>query len=88
MRFPGVLAGAFLLLHPAAICAQTVWDMPTEYPANAMPGVGLTAFAKHVAEHSAGKLTISRRRHPRAFCSRVQARRNAAASATITQAIA
>jgi len=29
---------------------QTVWDMPTEYPENAMPGVGLTAFAKHVAE--------------------------------------
>ena len=58
MRFLGVLAGAFLLLHPAAICAQTVWDMPTEYPANAMPGVGLTAFTKHVAELSAGKLTI------------------------------
>lgn len=58
MRLLGVLAGAVLLLHPAAIRAQTVWDMPTEYPQNAMPGVGLTAFAKHVAELSAGKFTI------------------------------
>jgi TRAP-type C4-dicarboxylate transport system substrate-binding protein len=32
--------------------------MPTEYPANAMPGVGLTAFARHVTELSAGKLVI------------------------------
>src|SRR5882724_7520264 len=58
MRFLSLLAGALLLLHPAAIRAQTVWDMPTEYPANAMPGVGLTAFAKHVAELSAGRLAI------------------------------
>jgi TRAP-type C4-dicarboxylate transport system substrate-binding protein len=58
MRFLSLLAGAILLLHPAAIRAQTVWDMPTEYPQNAMPGVGLTAFAKHVAGLSAGKLTI------------------------------
>jgi len=58
MRLLGVLAGALLLLHPVAIRAQTVWDMPTEYPANAMPGVGLTAFAKHVAELSAGRLAI------------------------------
>jgi TRAP-type C4-dicarboxylate transport system substrate-binding protein len=58
MRFLSLLAGAVLLLHPAAIRAQTVWDMPTEYPQNAMPGVGLTAFAKHVAELSAGKLII------------------------------
>jgi TRAP-type C4-dicarboxylate transport system substrate-binding protein len=58
MRLLGVLAGAILLLHPGAIRAETVWDMPTEYPQNAMPGVGLTAFAKHVAELSAGQLTI------------------------------
>jgi TRAP-type C4-dicarboxylate transport system substrate-binding protein len=58
MRLLGVLAAAVLLLYPAAIRAQTVWDMPTEYPQNAMPGVGLTAFAKHVAELSAGQLTI------------------------------
>ena len=57
-RWLGALATALLLLHPAAIRAQTVWDMPTEYPANAMPGTGLTAFTKHVANLSAGKLTI------------------------------
>src|ERR1700704_2917595 len=53
-----VLAGAFLLLHPAAARAQTVWDMATEYPQSAMPGLGVTTFAKHVAESSAGKLQI------------------------------
>ena len=58
MRFLSLVAGAVLLLHPATIRAQTVWDMPTEYPQNAMPGVGLTAFARHVSELSAGKLTI------------------------------
>ena len=58
MRILSLLATALLLLHPAAIRAETVWDMPTEYPQNAMPGVGLTAFAKHVAELGAGKLTI------------------------------
>lgn len=58
MRFLAVLAGAVLLLDPAATRAQTVWNMPTEYPANAMPGAGLTAFARHVTEHSAGKFVI------------------------------
>ena len=50
LRLLGMLAGACLLLFPAALQAQTVWDMPTEYPENAMPGVGLAAFTKHVAE--------------------------------------
>ena len=58
MRIQSLLVTAFLLLHPAAIHAQTVWDMPTEYPESAMPGVGLTAFARHVAELSGGKLAI------------------------------
>ena len=53
-----MLAGACLLLAPAVLQAQTVWDMPTEYPETAIPGVGLTAFTKHVAEFSAGKLEI------------------------------
>jgi TRAP-type C4-dicarboxylate transport system substrate-binding protein len=52
------LAGVLLLLHPAAVLAQTVWDMPTEYPRSAMPGLGITTFAKHLAEFSAGKLQI------------------------------
>jgi TRAP-type C4-dicarboxylate transport system substrate-binding protein len=58
VRILSLLAATLLLLHPAATRAQTVWDMPTEYPENAMPGVGLAAFTKHVAELSAGKLTI------------------------------
>jgi len=58
VRLLSLLAATFLLLHPAATRAETVWDMPTEYPQNAMPGVGLTAFATHVAELSAAKLTI------------------------------
>ena len=53
-----MLAGALLLLHPVAVRAQTVWDMPTEYPQSAMPGLGVTTFAKHLAELSAGKLQI------------------------------
>jgi TRAP-type transport system periplasmic protein len=57
VRFSGLLAG-LLLLHPAAVCAQTVWDMPTEYPQSAMPGPGITTFARHLAGRSAGKLQI------------------------------
>jgi TRAP-type C4-dicarboxylate transport system substrate-binding protein len=57
VRFSGLLAG-LLLLHPAAVRAQTVWDMPTEYPQSAMPGLGVTTFARHLAESSAGKLQI------------------------------
>jgi TRAP-type C4-dicarboxylate transport system substrate-binding protein len=58
VRLLSILTGAVLLLLPAATRAQTVWDMPTEYPQNAMPGLGLTTFAKHVAELGAGKLQI------------------------------
>ena len=58
MRLLSWFAGALLLLHPAVSRAQTIWDMPTEYPQSAMPGLGLTTFAKHVAESSAGKLQI------------------------------
>jgi TRAP-type C4-dicarboxylate transport system substrate-binding protein len=32
--------------------------MPTEYPQSAMPGLGITTFAKRLAELSAGKLQI------------------------------
>lgn len=58
MRILSLLAASFLLLHPATTRAQTVWDMPTEYPENAMPGVGVAAFTRRVAELSAGKLAI------------------------------
>jgi TRAP-type transport system periplasmic protein len=53
-----MLAGALLLLYPVAVRAQAVWDMPTEYPQSAMPGLGVTTFAKHLAELSAGKIQI------------------------------
>jgi hypothetical protein len=59
LRLPHRLAGALLLLHlPAAAFAGTVWDMTTEYPQGAMPGLGMTTFAQHVARLTAGKLVI------------------------------
>jgi TRAP-type C4-dicarboxylate transport system substrate-binding protein len=58
MRIFRNLVAALLLLCPAVVQAQAVWDMPTEYPQSAMSGLGVTTFAKHVAELSAGKLQI------------------------------
>jgi TRAP-type C4-dicarboxylate transport system substrate-binding protein len=59
LRLPHRLAGALLLLHlPAAAFAGTVWDMTTEYPQGAMPGLGMTTFTQHVARLTAGKLVI------------------------------
>jgi TRAP-type C4-dicarboxylate transport system substrate-binding protein len=53
-----LLAGALLLLDPAAARAQAAWNMSTEYPQSAMPGVGITTFAGRLAETSAGRLQI------------------------------
>lgn len=39
--------------------AQTVWRMPTEYPASAIPGEGIAHFAGLVAAASGGRLTIA-----------------------------
>jgi TRAP-type transport system periplasmic protein len=47
---------AFALIAP--VCAQTIWEMPTEYPATAMPGEGVTAFAAAVEKRLSGKLTV------------------------------
>ena len=58
MRLLRMLTGALLLNYPIAARAQTVWEMPTEYPQSAMPGLGVTIFARHVADLSAGKLLI------------------------------
>ena len=58
MRLLLMLTGVLLLHSPLTARAQTVWDMPTEYPQSAMPGLGVTAFARHVADLSAGKLLI------------------------------
>jgi TRAP-type C4-dicarboxylate transport system substrate-binding protein len=53
------VAGGLLLLHaPLAASAQTVWDMATEYPQSAMPGIGMTTFAEHVAALTDGKLVV------------------------------
>src|SRR5258708_8622435 len=58
LRLFRIFAATLLLLHHATVLAQTVWDMPTEYPQSAMPGLGITTFAKHLSEFSAGKLQI------------------------------
>ncbi len=58
MRPLHLLTSALLLLDPAAACAQAAWNMSTEYPRSAMPGVGITTFAGRLAETSAGRLQI------------------------------
>ena len=52
-----MLAGALLLLLPVAAHAQAVWDMPTEYPQTAMPGLGLT-LALHIAQEHGGLVQL------------------------------
>ena len=47
---------AFVLSAPAY--SQIVWEMPTEYPASAMPGEGVTTFAAAVEKRLAGKLVV------------------------------
>jgi TRAP-type C4-dicarboxylate transport system substrate-binding protein len=58
MRVVHFLTAALVLLAPTASRAQTVWEMPTEYPQSAMPGLGVTSFARHLAEHSGGAIQI------------------------------
>ena len=58
MRLLHMLTGTLLLLPPVTARSQTVWEMPTEYPQSAMSGLGVTTFAQHVTELSAGKLLI------------------------------
>jgi TRAP-type C4-dicarboxylate transport system substrate-binding protein len=50
---------ALVLGFSPAAFAQTVWEMPTEYPASAIPGEGVATFAKLVNERSGGRLTIT-----------------------------
>jgi TRAP-type C4-dicarboxylate transport system substrate-binding protein len=53
------LLAAIAALAPGAPAkAQTVWEMPTEYPATAIPGEGVATFAKLVNERSGGRLEI------------------------------
>lgn len=51
-----ISALAFVATMPAV--AQTVWEMPTEYPATAIPGEGVATFSKLVNEAAGGRLTI------------------------------
>lgn len=54
---PALLSALALLPVPAA-SAQTRWEMPTEYPASAIPGEGVATFAKLVNQRSGGRLTV------------------------------
>ena len=47
-----------LVATPVAAGAQTLWDMPTEYPASAIPGEGVAMFSRLVSERSGGRLVI------------------------------
>lgn len=46
------------LLSAASASAQTVWRMPTEYPASAIAGEGIADFAKRIGERSGGRLVV------------------------------
>lgn len=54
----GFLLSAVSLALAAPASAQTIWEMPTEYPATAIPGEGVATFAGIVNEKSGGRLTI------------------------------
>lgn len=53
-----LLFSAVSLAVAAPAPAQTVWEMPTEYPATAIPGEGVATFAALVNEKAGGRLTI------------------------------
>lgn len=57
-RLSALLLSAFSLLPLQPAFAQTRWEMPTEYPATAIPGEGVATFARLVNERSGGRLTI------------------------------
>ena len=54
----GLLLSAVSLAVAVPAGAQTVWEMPTEYPASAIPGEGVATFAGIVNEKAGGRLTI------------------------------
>ena len=51
-------AVAVLAMTGGSALAQTVWTMPTEYPATAMPGQGIATFAAEVEKRVPDVLTI------------------------------
>jgi TRAP-type transport system periplasmic protein len=54
------IAATVLALFSATVPAQaqTTWTLPTEYPATAIPGEGVTAFAESVNRRTGGALVI------------------------------
>jgi TRAP-type C4-dicarboxylate transport system substrate-binding protein len=60
MRLVGLRAvvAGLALLSAVSASAQTVWRMPTEYPASAIAGEGIADFAKRVGERSGGRLVV------------------------------
>lgn len=54
----GFLLSAVSLTLTTAAGAQTVWEMPTEYPSSAIPGEGVATFAAIVNDKAGGRLTI------------------------------
>ena len=68
MRRPMILVLGFLLQLLFGACYSTasaqaapdkiIWDMATEYPQSAMPGLGLSTFARTLEAASKGQITI------------------------------
>ncbi|MFB9264425.1 TRAP transporter substrate-binding protein [Bradyrhizobium erythrophlei] len=58
MRPAYIFACTLALAHPGAVSAQTVWNMPTEYPQNTMPALGVATFAQRLSELSERKIQI------------------------------
>jgi TRAP-type C4-dicarboxylate transport system substrate-binding protein len=55
-RLAAVLS--LLLAFASTAAGQTVWTMPTEYPANTMPGEGVSFFAEAIAKRAGNELSI------------------------------
>jgi len=53
------LAAVLLLLVPAAQAQTIRWEIPTEYPATAMPGEGLARFARALDAASTGRIAAA-----------------------------
>lgn len=53
-----LLGGGLSALVSRSASAETRWRMGTEYPASAMPGEGISAFARSLAELSGGEIVV------------------------------
>jgi TRAP-type transport system periplasmic protein len=57
MRYT-ILAFLAFTIALSPVRAQTIWEIPTEYPASAMPGEGVATFAAAVEKRLSGKLVV------------------------------